>query len=325
MQIKKLFGLIIFVVLFCLSFENIGNSIESMTPRKKDKGQVLGVFENNSSQTITQDNSLPINERLSHPKRQKDSPDFDITANSGLVMDESTGDIIISKNSDQSVSIASLTKLMTALVFVGLEPEWDSYYLVKADDMCVGGKNYIVIGEELKIKDLFNLALMASENNATMALVATTGIGENEFIDLMNDKAKDIGLAKTIFVDPVGINDNNVSTAEEIAILVREALKNPFIREATLTKELAVINKQGKSKLIANTDKLLAIFPTNGIEIKGGKTGYTNQAGYCFSAKFTNNEGREIISVIIGDKGPDSRFYSTKKMVSWVYKYFTWE
>lgn len=325
MQIRKFFGLIIFVVLFSLFFESTGNSIESMTPGKKDEGQVLGAFEKDGSQTTTENNSLPINERLSHPVRQKNSPDFDITAESGLVMDESTGDIIISKNSDQQVSIASLTKLMTALVFVGLEPEWDSYYRIKADDMCAGGKDYIAVGDELKIKDLFYLALMASENNATMALVGAAGMDENGFADLMNNKAKDLGLAKTIFVDPVGINDGNVSTAKEISTLVKEALKNPFIREATLTKELSVTDKQGKNKQVSNTDKLLSIFPTNGIEILGGKTGYTNQAGYCFAAKFTNDEGREIISVIMGDKGPDSRFNSTKKMVNWVYKYFTWE
>ena len=111
----------------------------------------------------------------------------------------------------------------------------------------------------------------------------------DDFIAKMNEKAMEIGLDNTKFRDPLGLNDNNVSNALEIARLANKTLLKDEIREATMTKIYEFKTQQGRAKIVYSTDDLLSVFPEDGIEIKGGKTGYTEAAGYCFVGKFGND------------------------------------
>ena len=159
---------------------------------------------------------------------------------------------------------------------------------MRAEDKREGGKIHLFMGEKVRVKDLFYTSLVASDNVAAIGLINSTGLSLEEFIMKMNEKAAEIGLAKTSFKDPLGLNDNNVSNALEIAKLANKALLRDEIRNAAMTKMYEFKTQQGRAKVIYNTDDLLSVFPENGIEIKGGKTGYTEAAGYCFFGKFPN-------------------------------------
>ena len=141
----------------------------------------------------------------------------------------------------------------------------------------------------------------------------------------MNAKVKELGLISTSFVDPVGLNSHNVSTAKEIAMLAKTALDKKEISEATIARSYEFKTLGGKKKIIYNTDSLLKIFPQNGIKILGGKTGYNEAAGYCFVGKFTDEGGHEIIAVVLGGDDKNSRFEQTKNIVHWAYNNYKWD
>ncbi len=179
-------------------------------------------------------------------------------------------------------------------------------------------------GEKIKIKDLFYSSLVASDNVATAALVGSTGMKEEEFVQKMADKAQELGLNNTIFKDSIGLDNGNVSTAREVAKIAEIALANKDINEATLTKRYEFSTLEGRKKVIYNTDSLLDLFPQNGIKILGGKTGFTEAAGYCFAGKFIDHQNREVISVVLGNSGNDQRFRETHDLVNWAYKSYQW-
>ena len=111
----------------------------------------------------------------------------------------------------------------------------------------------------------------------------------------------------------------------EVAKLVKIAIENKDIAEATLTKEYSFSTLNGKIKKVESTDNLLKIFPQNGITLMGGKTGYTEAAGYCFAGKFIDKNNHEIVSVVLNSKSNEGRFEETNKIAEWVYKNYEWQ
>lgn len=249
---------------------------------------------------------------------------FDLNSVYGVVMDIKNNEVLFSKFAEKEWPIASITKLITALVFLDHNSGWDGVYTIRREDRREGGKIYLYTGEKVKIKDLFYLSLVGSANTATIGLVHSTGMTIEEFVKKMNEKVSAMGLKNTRFYDPVGLNNYNVSTASEIAKFAQVALSNNDISEATLTKEYRFTTQGGREKTVYNTDDLLDIFPQNGVKILGGKTGYLQVAGYCFVGKFIDHDGREMISVVLGGDTRDSRFTETRDLIEWTYENFVW-
>lgn len=258
------------------------------------------------------------------PIKLPETSNYDITAGSGVVIDNNNEVILFKKNAKEVRPIASITKLITALVFLEYNPGWDKIYEVKAEDRREGGKIYLFTGDKVRIKDLFFTSLVGSANSETVALVHSAGMSEEEFAAKMNAKAQTLGLKNTFFYDVVGLNDANVSTAPEVARIAKIALNNRDIREATLTKKYEFVTLGGRKKVVYNTDALLDIFLPNGIKIMGGKTGHTDKAGYNFVGKFIDHNGHEVISVILGDIDKDARFSQTHDLVQWAYNSYQW-
>ena len=286
-------------------------------------GRVLGAAESVAKPLDTVINTitkgLPENSDKPLPPQKKiDCEDIDISAESALAFDVNTKSILFQKDIHKIWPIASITKLMTALVFLENNPGWDTIYKIQKDDRREGGKIYLYLGEEVSIKDLFYTSLVGSANTATIALVHSTGMTEEEFVAKMNEKAQNMGLEETVFYDPVGLEENT-STAWELVEIVNEAMNQESIKEAVSTSKYEFETLQGKTKIIENTDALLEDFPQNGIKILGGKTGYNGPSGYCFSGMFSNENGNEVISVVLGTDNINSRFSLTKKLVEWVY------
>ena len=272
-------------------------------------------------------NVLPENkeiEKIVVPKKITDIKEPFINQGFAIVMDDESGKIIFSKDANKKKAIASITKLATALVFLDNNPGWDIEYEIKYSDRVNGGKIYLFSGEKVKVKDLFYLSLVGSANTATLALVNSTGLSKSEFVKAMNKKAKELNLKNTNFVDPIGLSYLNQSTAYEVAKLAKTALANNDISRAVLSEKYSFTTAGNREKIVYNTDSLLKSFPVNDIVLLGGKTGYTDTAGYCFVGKFKNENNQEIFAVILGGEDNNYRFQKTKELVEWTYNNFSW-
>ena len=267
---------------------------------------------------------LPINDNIIAYKKLDMEEEFDLSGISGIVIDVKTKDILFSKEADKQLPVASITKLMTALVFLDTEPDLNNLYQIKTEDRRVGGRIYIYTGEKIKIKDLLYLSLTASANTATISLVNSTGLSQDEFISRMNRKAADLGLKNTFFYDPTGLDDFNVSTAREIAKLANVAFSNKIIGNAILNESYSFRTLNGRSVTAYSTNALLHS-SSNRIKVLGGKTGHINVSGYCFVGKFNDIEGHDLISVVLGAENVNDRFTETMKMIKWVYKNYEWK
>jgi len=267
---------------------------------------------------------LPINHNVIAEKKLDMQDEFDLAGASGIVIDIKTKDILFNKEADKQLAIASITKLMTALVFLDTNPDLGAIYQIKRADRRDGGRIYVFTGELVKIKDLFYLSLTASANTATIALVSSTGLSQNEFIGKMNQKAQDFGLKNTFFYDPTGLDDFNVSTAREIAKLANIAFSNELIGDAILNDVYEFSTLNGRTVTSFSTNALLHSPTNNKIKTLGGKTGHIDLSGYCFVGKFKDRKGHDIISVVLGAQDVKGRFKQTMKMIEWVYGNYEW-
>jgi len=256
--------------------------------------------------------------------KKENTPEFSLTASSGAVLLVKNNTFLYEKNSAAKQPIASLTKLMTALVFLDHNPGFDKEYVVDKSDNIAGGKNNLFSGDTVKISDLLNTSLVASDNGATMALAHSTGLSEAEFVKAMNEKANKLGLFNTSFSEPTGLSDKNVSTARDVARLAKEALSHEEIKNSTTKKEYNFVTKEGREKKISSTDYLLYDGPSTDVNLLGGKTGYTESAGYCFVGKFSDKRQDEVISVVLNSNSKNNRFDETKSLVDWIFTNFNW-
>jgi len=300
-----------------------------------EKGRVLGASEAMADEHLEKFfknySSLPKNLEINPEKKilkvpyKKDNcEDIDIGGMLGIVVDMETNKILFEKKADIQASIASITKLMTALTFLEFDPSWNSFVEIKREDLVDGAQIYISQGDKIEIKDLFNLSLIASANSATKALVHSTGISEFEFVKRMNQKAESMGLLKTEFVDPIGFSYMNLSTPKDISVMLKEALQNDFIVEVMQKSIYSFKTREGRLVSVKSTNKLLGDYLNDEIDVLGGKTGYTSSAGYCFTGGFENQDGHKLLSVVLGGTSYDSRFFYTDKIVKWAYKSYKW-
>jgi D-alanyl-D-alanine carboxypeptidase len=236
-------------------------------------------------------------------------------------MDCQSGDMIFTKRIDQPRSIASITKLMTALVFLDNNPGWEEIYEMRESDRREGGVIHLFTGERVRVKDLFYTSLVGSGNTATIALVHSTGISEQEFVEKMNQKAQDLGLKNTRFVEASGLHSGNLSTAREVAKLADVAFADSEIATACSTGIYEYKTLNGRRKIIYSTNYLLSSenLKTDHITVLGGKTGYIDAAGYCLVSKFKNTVGGEIITVVLGTGDNGARFEETEKLIKAIY------
>lgn len=265
-----------------------------------------------------------IEEVKEYPCRVDGTEECEILSQSGAIIDSEKQIVLYGKNANEPRAIASITKLMTALVFLDYNPGWEEVYQIQKEDRRNGGTVYLYYGEKVRVKDLFHATLVGSANTATIALIQSTGMSEAEFVEKMNEKAIELGLNNTYFVDATGLDDGNVSTAEEVVKMAKAALSFIDIRQATIKKSYNFTTLEGTKKYIPSTDYLLENLPPNGIRIIGGKTGYTVAAGYCFVGEFVNDQGNEIIAAVLGSPSYAGRFEETKELAHWAFDNYEW-
>jgi len=275
-------------------------------------------------------NLLPIAEERIVPRRifSTLSQGVNVAAKSYAVIEPGSNQVLCESNADAPRPIASITKLMTALVFLDTDPDWEKEVAIEARDQRAGGITYLIPGEKLKLRDVFFAALIASSNEGAAALARLSGLPEAEFIVKMNEKAKGLGMATTQFADPTGLNNNNKSTAADILKLAQAAFAQKEIKDAISREEyeLDIINKKIKRK-IKTTDRVLGddfgVGPVSYF-IKGGKTGYLESAGYCFVSEVLDSTGRKILVAVLGSPTINDRFQDTKALAYWAFNNFKW-
>lgn len=239
-----------------------------------------------------------------------------IESKSAIAINEATGDVLFAKNEQAVLPLASLTKIMTAVVFLETNTPFDKIVVYEAGDSAIGSKLYVSPGETMKVKDLFYASLAGSANNATNALARSTGLSREQFVSRMNAKAKEWGLIKTKFVDVTGLDPANATTASEYAKLFQQALKDFRILQGTTTPVYAfkTINTD-KAHVIKNKDKMIG----SQWYITGLKTGYLDEALYCLAVKVRQdkNSSLHVITVILGSATDLERYAETKALINY--------
>ncbi len=223
-----------------------------------------------------------------------------IRSDSAVLWDSESQVILFEQNGFQRRPIASITKLMTAMVAIDYGLDWEKEIEIRPNEYVVGGKLVMGPGESATVKDLFYASLMSSANNATLAYVRSLGVPEREFIRSMNRKAIELGLEQTEFVDVTGLGPKNTSTAYEVARLAEEAWKQyPMTAEASSAREYAFsFRGSGREHTMRNSNKLIV---NEEVVFSGSKTGYLNEAGCCLVVKGTGVQDK-IIAVVLGSK-----------------------
>ncbi len=227
----------------------------------------------------------------------------DINAPSLLVVDAQSGEILIERESERQRSIASLTKMMTAAVFLDNKVGWQKMVTMQKSDDTIPAKIYVKTGDKISTRDLFFATLVHSANNAAKALARSTGLSEAEFARQMNAKAKALGMNSTHFVEPSGLSESNVSTAADYLKLTQTLLRDKIFLEATTLKTYRLSLLRGKKTVkltVQNSNKIL----NSPYIITGSKTGYTTEAGRCLMIRAKNKAGREVIAIIMGGTVP---------------------
>lgn len=236
-----------------------------------------------------------------------------VWARHAVVIDPATDKVLFEKNAAVSAPIASLSKLMTALVFLGLDPDLDRVVEVTREDLAGAGRTQLRRAEQVSLRDLLHMSLMISDNCATRTLARESGIPREEFLSLMNQRAADMGLSRTHFVEFTGLDERNVSTATDCARLLRAAAENPTIQSIMTTRQHSfkgAYRSYRRPHTIGNTNRLLY----GRYEVRGGKTGFILEAGYCL-ATWVHTQGHDLIAVVLGAPTGATRFADVVRMV----------
>ena len=245
------------------------------------------------------------------------------SAQSAVVVDTGSGQILWEKNTDQILPIASLTKLMTAIVFLETDTDFQKEITIEQSDTSniAGSRIVVQPGETFTVEDLFYASLVGSANNATRALARSTGLSEEEFVNRMNGKATDFGLTNTNFYEVTGLDPDNTSTVIEYSRVASYAFRNELIRDALNRREheFRTID-QKKYYRISNTNKLLA---DSELSLIGAKTVYLHEAGNTFVSQ-AQEGGHNIMVVLLHSDSSDTRFAETKELFNWAFGNFTW-
>lgn len=238
-----------------------------------------------------------------------------LKSSSVLIIDQSDSSVLYSRHSDVAMPIASITKLMTALVVLDAKQPLDEpIRITEADrDLPKGGFSRLAVGTTLTRGDLMHLALMSSENRAAHALGNNYPGGMPAMVAAMNAKAAMLGMTSSHFVDPTGLSSQNVASPEDLSKLVIAASHNPSIREYSTDKHYAVKVRRHMVEF-HNTDNLVAN-PTWNIIVQ--KTGYIAEAGKCLVMAAVI-EGRSVVIVLLDSLGKYTRVADAKRIKTWM-------
>jgi serine-type D-Ala-D-Ala endopeptidase (penicillin-binding protein 7) len=239
-----------------------------------------------------------------------------LKSEAALVVDNN-GNEVYAKHGDDPQPIASITKLITAMVILdGKLPMDESISITKADrDLIQLTGSRLGYGATLARKQMLQLALMASENRAANALGRTWPGGKSSFVEAMNHKAHALGMTNSRFQDPAGLDPGNVASARDVVKMVKAAMQYPQIREATTTRSISVRPFKGRGPVTySNTNRLLK---NKTWTIQLSKTGYLNEAGRCL-AMHAEIADQSLVIVLLNSFGKLTPFGDSNRIREWI-------
>lgn len=254
------------------------------------------------------------------PKRDWSLPDLKISAKAAVCAEigsSETDKFLFNKNGGEKMPVASLTKLMSALIVL---KNYDLNQLTTISEQAVeqeGGQGLLRAGEKLSLENLLYIMLIESSNDAAFALAEIMGV--EKFVDLMNLEALKLGMEQSYFADPSGVSSDNYSAAEDLVKLTKYLLKEyPLVWEILSYEKFELRTPWGFHHELLNTNELLGKIP----DILGGKTGETDQAKGCLLLILKNHQnGNYLVYVILGS---GDRFGEAEQLIDWVNKAYQW-
>ena len=240
---------------------------------------------------------------------------LDLKSSVALVLDEDTNQVLLSKNSSAVLPIASITKLMTAVVVTEAQLPLDEVITITQDDVDTEkmSRSRLTVGTQLTRGEMLHLALMSSENRAAHALGRTYPGGLDTFVAAMNGKAQMLGMHDTRYVEPTGLSSQNQSSANDLSQLVKAASTHQIIRELSTSVETQVAI--GRRQVQFHTTNGLVRNPTWDITLQ--KTGYISEAGRCMVVQ-AQMAGRKLIMVLLDSAGKYSRIGDAERIRKWI-------
>ncbi|XXQ68839.1 D-alanyl-D-alanine carboxypeptidase family protein [Neisseriaceae bacterium B1] len=283
---------------------------------------VLGQFlEQNLASTSVQENNPYANAQPYAPTTIQQQATYAgplLNAQSALIMNANTGQVLYHKNMDSVRSIASISKMMAAMVLLDARLNMNELVTITPDeiDRLKGTGSRLSIGTTLTRNQLLHIGLMSSENRAIHALGRTYPGGMGAFVAAMNRKAQSLGMSSTRFYEPTGLDSRNVSTARDLSIMVRAANKYPQIRQLSTSNYGSVYTSAGKTQNYKNSNALVREGQWN---ISVQKTGYIREAGR--SMVLQAQMGREpVVIVVLGSSTSASRVNDARTLSSMLYQ-----
>lgn len=240
---------------------------------------------------------------------------LDLNSSVALVLDSETNEVLFSKNSSAVLPIASLTKLMTAVVVAEARLPLNESITITDDDIDTekNSRSRLRVGTSLSREEMLHLALMSSENRAAHSLGRSYPGGLEAFVAAMNHKARELGMNDTHYVEPTGLSSRNQSSAHDLALLVKAAQEHPIIRQFSTSPEFEVA--VGNRPTQFRTTNALVRSPAWDIALQ--KTGYITEAGRCLVMQ-ARMAGRQLIMVFLDSTGKYSRIGDAERVRRWV-------
>lgn len=239
----------------------------------------------------------------------------DVRAAAAIIYNPETDEVLWETNSQNQRSIASITKVMTAAVVLEGHPDLTREVTVTRADVYRANHTYLRAGERVTIDDLLHLALVASDNAAARALARSSPLGQEGFIDRMNEKALELGLEHTAYADPSGLDPENVSSAFDMARLIAFASSDERI-SAVMRKPYYTVLTSRRVINIHSTNQLVL---KGEMDVRGGKTGFIRKAGYCLATLLRMPQsGQQYAVVVLGANSSAGRFWETRHLINWL-------
>jgi D-alanyl-D-alanine endopeptidase (penicillin-binding protein 7) len=238
----------------------------------------------------------------------------DVRAAAAIVFNPETGQVLWEENAQDKRSIASITKVMTALVFLEDYPDLSQEITIQRSDVYAASTTYLRANERVTLENVLHLTLIASDNAAARALARVSHGGTAAFVERMNEKALELGLESTTFADPSGLNPDNISSAYDLSRLISFASADEQLAPIMRTVEYKVKTSR-RSFNIHSTNRLLG----GDVDVLGGKTGFISKAGYCLATLLRlPQSNHQVAVVVLGAESNVNRFWETRHLFNWL-------
>jgi len=240
----------------------------------------------------------------------------DVRAAAAIIYNPDTNEVLWEANSQSQRSIASITKVMTATVFLENNPDLSQQAVVARGDVFQASTTHLRANDKVTADDLLHLLLIASDNAAARALARVSPYGSEGFVRRMNEKAAELGLQSTSYADPSGLLNDNVSSAYDMARLITHASADERISSVMRTSEYTVRTANRRVITFHSTNHLLG---RPDVDVRAGKTGFISKAGYCLATLLRLPEGgQQVAVVVLGARSNAGRFMETQNLFAWL-------